>query len=59
MAALTASRCNPTLKEFYRRLVERGKPRKLVLTAVMRRLLGMLNAIIRDQVPWSCHLIPA
>jgi transposase len=59
MAALTASRCNPTLKEFYRRLVERGKPRKLALTAVMRRLLGMLNAIIRDQVPWSCHLIPA
>jgi len=54
MAALTASRCNPALKAFYRRLVDQGKPPKLALTAVMRRLLTILNAIIRDQVPWTC-----
>lgn len=53
MAALTASRCNPVLKEFYRRLIAQGKPPKLALTAVMRRLLTMLNAIVRDQTPWS------
>jgi transposase len=53
MAALTASRCNPILKEFYNRLTAQGKPPKLALTAVIRRLLTMLNAIIRDQIPWA------
>jgi len=53
MAALTASRCNPVLRPFYKRLVAQGKPPKLALTAVMRRLLCMLNAMIRDQKPWS------
>jgi transposase len=57
MAALTASRCNPKLKEFYRRLVDQGKPAKLALTAVMRKLLTILNAIIRDQKPWPQHSI--
>jgi len=52
MAALTAARCNPVLKEFYGRLIKQGKPSKVALTAVMRRLLTMLNAIIRDQKPW-------
>lgn len=52
MAALTAARCNPILKIFYRRLVDQGKPPKLALTAVMRKLLTILNAIIRDHTPW-------
>jgi transposase len=52
MAALTASRYNPVLSDFYCRLVDSGKPPKLALTAVMRRLLTILNAIIRDQKPW-------
>jgi transposase len=56
MAALTASRCNPLLKAFYRRLVDQGKPPKLALTAVMRKLLTILNAIVRDQKPWSSSL---
>ena len=53
MAALTASRCNSVLKKFYQRLIQKGKPPKLALTAVMRRLLTILNAIIRDQKPWN------
>lgn len=56
MAALTASRRNPVLADFYSRLIDKGKPPKLALTAVMRRLLTILNAIIRDQKPWiNCH----
>lgn len=53
MAALTATRCNPIIREFYRRLVLAGKPKKLALTASMRKLLTMLNAIIRDRRPWT------
>ena len=44
---------NPILKRFYERLVELGKPKKLALTAVMRKLLTILNAILRDQKPWQ------
>ena len=53
MAALVASRRNPVLKCFYDRLVELGKPKKVALTAVMRKLLTILNAIVRDQTPWQ------
>jgi len=53
MAALVASRHNPTLKSFYQRLVRAGKAKKLALVAVMRKLLTILNAIIRDQIPWQ------
>jgi transposase len=59
MAALTASRCDPTLKAFYRRLVDQGKPAKLALTALMRKLLTVLNAIIRDNRPWRDNAIHA
>jgi transposase len=53
MAALTASHHNSALKSFYQRLLQAGKPKKLALTAVMRKLLTILNAIVRDQVPWQ------
>ena len=53
MAALVAARHNPVLQRFYERLVELGKPKKLALTAVMRKLLTILNAILRDQKPWQ------
>ena len=52
MAALKASRCNPTLKAFAARLKSTGKVSKVVLTAVMRKLLTMLNAIARTRTPW-------
>ena len=53
MAALVASRHNPVLRRFYRRLIDAGKPKKVALTAVMRKLLTILNAIVRDQIPWQ------
>jgi transposase len=53
MAALVASRRNPRLAAFYRRLIAAGKPKKLALTALMRKLLTILNAILRDRRPWQ------
>ena len=53
MAALVGSRSNPVIREFYERLVERGKEKKVALTACMRKLLVILNAIVRDQKPWN------
>jgi transposase len=53
MAALVASRHNKTLKSFYQRLLQAGKPKKLALTAVMRKLLTILNAMIRERTPWQ------
>lgn len=52
MAAVSAARCNPELKAFYKRLVERGKPKKLAIIAVARKLITILNAILRDRTPW-------
>jgi transposase len=53
MAALTASRYNPVLRVFYTRLRQAGKPAKVALTAVARKLLVVLNAILRDHQPWE------
>jgi transposase len=60
MAALSAARCNPVLAPFYQRLLSRGAAKKQALVAVIRRLLGILNAIVRDRIPWrlSC-VVPA
>jgi transposase len=52
MAALTAARWNPALRSFYQRLRAAGKPAKVALTAVARKLLVLLNAILRDARPW-------
>ena len=53
MAALTASQHNPLLKAFYRRLLAAGKPKMVALIAVARKLLVILNAMIRDKKPWQ------
>jgi transposase len=53
MAALVASRYNPVIRTFYRRLRAAGKPAKVALTACMRKLLTILNAIARDGAPWQ------
>ena len=52
MAALVASRRSPQLAPFYQRLVEGGKPKKVALVAVMRKLLITLNAVIARGTPW-------
>jgi transposase len=53
MAALVASRHNPSLKAFRDRLVAAGKPKIVAIVATMRKLLTILNAIIRDSKPWQ------
>jgi transposase len=53
MAALTAARWNPVLAAFYRRLVAAGKAKKVALTAVMRKLLTILNAMVRNNHAWD------
>ena len=59
MAALSAIRFNQELKGFYRRLRRRGKPGKVALVAVMRKLLLLLHAIARRGTPWIPSLYPA
>lgn len=53
MATLSAVRHNPVLKTSYQALLERGKSKKLALVACMRKLLVILNAILRDSSPWD------
>ena len=53
MGALVATRHNPVIRAFYQRLVAGGKPKKVALTACMRKLLIILNAMVRQQTPWS------
>jgi transposase len=53
MAALSAKRWNPALREFAARLKEKGKAAKVILVAVARKLLIIANAILRTQQPWE------
>jgi transposase len=53
MAAMVAARRNPSLQAFYQRLVAAGKPKLVALIAVARKLLTILNAILRDKTPWQ------
>jgi transposase len=53
MATLSAVRCNPVLKTFYTRLRTNGKAAKVALVACMRKLLTILNAMMRDGRPWN------
>ena len=52
MAALVAAKRNAVIRAFYRRLVAAGKPKKLALVACMRKLLTILNVIVRTGQPW-------
>lgn len=52
MATVAAVRCNPVIRAFHARLIAAGKPVKVALTACMRKLLTLLNAIARSRRPW-------
>jgi transposase len=52
MGTLAAIRFNPVIKEFYQRLLAKGKLKKVAITACMRKLLTMLNAMVRDNAAW-------
>lgn len=53
MAALTASQHNPVVRAFYQRLIEAGKPKKVALTACMRKLVVILNAMVKNGTLWD------
>ena len=53
MAALVATRCNPVIGDFYKRLKAKGKPFKVALVACMHKLLTILNAMIKHKSRWS------
>ena len=55
MATLSATSHNPVIREFYGRLVAAGKPKKVALTACMRKLLTILNAMIKYGNSWSSN----
>lgn len=57
MAALVAVRFNPVIKTFYQRLLDKGKLKKVALTACMHKLLILLNAIVRDSQTWQAQSI--
>ena len=56
MAALVATRHNPVIRDFYLRLLAAGKPKKVALTACIRKLLTILNAMLKHGKPWNPQL---
>jgi len=53
MATLVATRCNPVIQRFYQRLLEAGKPKKVALTACMRKILTIANAMLKHNLYWN------
>ena len=58
MAGTAACRCNPDMRVFYQRLADRGKPHQVAITAVIRKLVVLANALLRDDRLWQPR-IPA
>ena len=56
MATLSAARSNPVIKAFYQRLIKAGKIAKVALTACMRKLLTILNAMLKHNRHWDPQL---
>jgi transposase len=59
MAATSAIRSNPVIRAFYLRLKSRGKPHKVAVVACMRKMLTILNAMVRESTPWTPEIKPA
>ena len=55
MGAMVASRFNPVIRDFYQRLLTAGKPKKVALTACMRKLLVILNSMLKSRTLWSAE----
>ena len=53
MATVSAIRCNPAIKAFADRLKQAGKPAKVVIVACMRKLLTIMNAMLKNNAPWT------
>lgn len=59
MATLAATRWNPQIQPYYARLLAAGKPKKVALVACMRKLLMIMNAVVRDNTPWNPQMTRA
>lgn len=59
MATIAALRSNPVIREFYNRLLEKGKPKKVAITACMRKMLVIINSMVRNMKPWNPNFAPA
>ena len=59
MAVVTAIQFNPAVMAFYVRLVEAGKAKKVALVACMRKLLTILNAMVKSGTYWKDHFTPS
>jgi len=59
MATLAATRFNPTVKSWYKRLLAAGKPKKVALVACMRKLLVVLNAMVKTKTRWQSPQLTA
>jgi transposase len=57
MATISACRFNPVIQEFYQRLLHAGKRKKVAITACMRKLLTILNAVLKHQHPWRLETL--
>lgn len=58
MATLSARRCNPVIKAFAARLAAKGKKFKVLITACMRKLLVILNTLVKNNTPWNAKNLP-
>jgi transposase len=56
MSTFVATRYNPLLKAFFNRLIEAGKPYKVALVACMRKLLSILNVMLKNHTLWNCQV---
>jgi transposase len=55
MGTLAASRFNPVIRDYYQRLLAAGKPKKVALVACMRKLLVILNSMLKQRTPWRAQ----
>ena len=57
MAMMSAMQCNPIFKGTYTRLVATGKPKKVAIIACVRKMVVILNSILRDDVMWDKNIV--
>jgi transposase len=55
MAMLSAIQSNPVMQKFHKNLVEQGKHKKVALTACIRKMMPILNAMVRDNCEWQAN----
>ena len=53
MAMMCAIQHNPVIKQFYQKLIAQGKHKKMALTACIRKMISILNAMVRDNQEWT------